>query len=248
MAKTTSNQRPTKAERKEQARRERAELQRKIARSRRRRRIAGVLLLVVTVGLAVAWFLRPQPVRATPGELFAAAPQARETAGCGPVENVGPYQPEGSDRGHVDAEATPPLSTYPSVPPASGPHNEITWGAGVYDSPPPIERVLHSLEHGAAVVWYAPDASGEELDRIREFYADGVPASRVIVAPYDYPEQGAAGSLPGGNEMALVSWHRVQTCASVNLAAAFGFTANHAAPPFGQRLYRGSAPEAGSAF
>ena len=141
MANTTSNQRPTKAERKEQARRERAELQRKMARSRRTRRVVGVVLLLVAVGLAVAWFLRPQAVLATPGELFAAAPEAREAAGCDPVEDVGPYQPESRDREHVDAAATPPLSTYPSVPPASGPHNEITWGAGVYDSPPPIERV-----------------------------------------------------------------------------------------------------------
>ena len=247
MANTTS-QRPTKAERKEQARRERAELQRKMARSRRRRRVVGVVLLIAAVVLGVAWFLRPQPVRATPGELFAAAPQARQAAGCEPVENVGPYQPESRDRGHVDAEATPPLSTYPSVPPASGPHNEVTWPAGVYDAPPPIERVLHSLEHGAAVVWYAPDTSGEELDRLKEFYADGVHASRVIVAPYDYPDQGAAGSLPDGTEMALVSWHHVQTCASVNLAAAFGFTSQYAAPPFGARPYRGNAPEAGSVF
>ncbi len=248
MANTTSNQRPTKAERKEQARRERAELQRKMARSRRTRRVVGVVLLFVAVGLAVAWFLRPQPVQATPGELLSAAAQARETAGCGPVEDVGPYDPEDQDRAHVDAAVTPPLSTYPSVPPASGPHNEITWGAGVYDTPPPIERVIHSLEHGAAVIWYSPDASGEELDRLREFYADGGPGARVIVAPYDYPDQGAAGRLPGGNEMALVSWHHVQTCASVNLAAAFGFTSQYAAPPFGQRPYRGNAPEAGVQF
>ncbi len=248
MANTTSNQRPTKAERKEQARRERAELQRKMARSRRTRRVVGVVLLLVAVGLAVAWFLRPQAVLATPGELFAAAPEAREAAGCDPVEDVGPYQPESRDREHVDTAATPPLSTYPSVPPASGPHNEITWGAGVYDSPPPIERVLHSLEHGAAVVWYAPDASGEELDRLRTFYSDSPAGSRVIVAPYDYPDAGAAGRLPGGNQMALVAWHHVQTCANVNLAAAFGFTAHYAAPPFGQRPYRGNAPEAGVAF
>lgn len=250
MANTTSKQRPTKAERREQARRERAELQRKMARSRRTRRVVGVVLLVAAVVLAVAWFLRPQPVRATPGELFAAAPQAREAARCGPVENVGPYQPEERDRAHVESEATPPLSTYPSVPPASGPHNEITWGAAVYDSPPPIERVLHSLEHGAAVVWYAPDASGEELDRLRAFYANGGPGSRVIVAPYDYPDQGAAGRLPEGVEIALVSWHHVQRCASVNLAAAFSFTAHYAAPPFGRRPYLGRppAPEAGSAF
>jgi hypothetical protein len=142
----------------------------------------------------------------------------------------------------------PPLTTYASTPPASGPHNEITFGAGVYSTPPPIERVLHSLEHGAAVVWHAPDASGEELDRIRAFYEDEAVGGRVIVAPYDYPEQGAAGVLPTGASMSLVSWHHVQACDQLDLASAFGFTSSYAAPPFGQRQYRGNAPEAGAGF
>jgi hypothetical protein len=40
----------------------------------------------------------------------------------------------------------------------------------------------------------------------------------------------------------------VQTCANVNLAAAFGFTSSYTAPPFGQRPYEGNAPEAGARF
>jgi hypothetical protein len=48
--------------------------------------------------------------------------------------------------------------------------------------------------------------------------------------------------------MALVSWHHLETCARVNLATAFGFTARYAAPPFGQKQYLGDAPEAGAAI
>ena len=213
MANTTSNQRPTKAERREQARRERAELQRKMARSRRRRRVVGVVLLVAascsrSPGSCGRNRYGPRPATCSPPH------RSAEAARCGPVENVGPYQPEERDRAHVESEATPPLSTYPSVPPARVRHNEITWGAGVYDSPPPIERVLHSLEHGAAVVWY------RRTPRARSSTGSGrstrtAAGSRVIVAPYDYPDQGAAGRLPEGVEMALVSWHRVQRCASV---------------------------------
>ena len=33
----------------------------------------------------------------------------------------------------------------------------------------------------------------------------------MIVAPYDYPDQGAAGTLPAGTQMALVAWHNVQS-------------------------------------
>jgi len=246
MANPTSKQRLTKAERKEEARRQRVELQRKMARSKRNRRTAIAVVLVLLVGIGVYALTRPQPAEASPEDLLQAAPQATETAGCGKVENVGPFLPENRDRAHVSSPVQ--LSQYPSVPPASGPHNPIPYGAGVYGSPPPIDRVIHSLEHGAAIVWYSPDASGPELDKIRDFYQRSDVGSRVIVAPYDYPDQGAQGTLPNGAQMALVAWHHVQTCARPSLAAAFGFTSSYAAPPFGQRTYKGDAPEAGAAF
>src|SRR5262245_39359265 len=187
-----------------------------------------------------------RPAEADPQQLLTAAPQATEAAGCGEVEDVGPFQPKDRDRAHVTSPI--PLSQYASVPPASGPHNPIPYGAGVYDTPPPIDRVIHSLEHGAAVVWYSPDVSGGELDRIRTFYEADDVGSRVIVAPYDYPDEGAYGTLPAGTTMALVAWHNVQSCAKVNLGAAFGFTSEYAFPTFEGRDYKGEAPEAGKAF
>jgi uncharacterized protein DUF3105 len=202
--------------------------------------------VVLVAGVGAYALLRPQPAEADPQDLLVAAPQAVKAAGCGQIENPGPFDPKGQDRAHVSAAIQ--LSQYPSVPPASGPHNPIPYGAGVYDSPPPIDRVIHSLEHGAAIVWYSPDASGPELDKIKTFYERPEVGRRVIVAPYDYPDQGAEGTLPGGAQMALVAWHHVQTCANPNLAAAFGFTSSYAAPPFGQRPYKGNAPEAGAAF
>ena len=248
MSRTPSNQRVTKAERKEQARRERIELQRKAARSRRNRRIVVIGLAVAVAGVAVFAFTRPGTEVPSPQELLANVEEARSRAGCGEVQDVGAYEPRAQDRAHVPPEAMPPLASYASTPPASGPHNEITFGSGVYSTAPPIERLLHSLEHGAAVVWYAPDATGEELERIRAFYEDEEVGGRVIVAPYDYPEQGAAGILPAGARMSLVSWHHVQACERLDLAAAFGFTSRYAAPAFGQQQYRGNAPEAGSPF
>jgi len=246
MADPTSKQRLTKAERKEEARRQRVELQRKMAKSRRNRRIAIGVVVVLVAGVGAYALTRPKEARADPQELLATVDQAREAAGCEPVEDVGSYQPKSQDARHIVTQV--PLSTFPSVPPASGPHNAVPFGAGVNGTPPPIDRVIHSLEHGAAIVWYSPDASGRELERIRSFYEEADVGSRVIVAPYDYPDQGAAGSLPGGAQMTLVAWHKVQTCASVNLAAAFGFTSSFTAPPFGERPYKGDAPEAGAAF
>jgi hypothetical protein len=244
----TSGTRTTKAERKEQARQERLELQRKMARSHRNRRIALATVVVVAAGALVFALTRPETAVASPDDLLAQADEATQAAGCRAVENVGPYQPESQDQAHISTEEMPPLSQYASVPPASGPHNPVTLAAGVYDSAPPIDRLIHSLEHGAGVIWYSPTASGEQLERLREFYGESAEGDRVIVAPYDYPSEGDAGRLPAGTQMALVAWHTMQTCSAVNLAAAFDFTARYSAPPFGDLQYRGEAPEAGNSF
>jgi hypothetical protein len=246
---TSTDGRPTKAERREQARRERFELRRKMARAKRNRRI-GIVVTALLIAAVVAFVVtRPSSSLASPEELLSRAAQAKQAAGCGPVEDVGPFQPEERDRVHItDPSQAPALSDYPSVPPASGPHDSIPLSHGVYETAPPVYRVIHSLEHGAVVVWYSPDASGAELDDLKEFYQDADVGSRVIVAPYDYPDQGDAGRLPAGTQMALVAWHRVERCARVSLAAAFDFSSQYTAPPFGSRPYRGDAPEAGGAI
>ena len=74
--------------------------------------------------------------------------------------------------------------------------------------------MLHSLEHGATVIWYSPSASGTQLDQLKGFYDQqideaAVGQDRVIVAPYDYPGEG--GQLPDGVMMAPTAWHRLQT-------------------------------------
>lgn len=244
----TTGGRLTRDERRAQARLDRLALQRKMARAKRNRGIALALTVLVVAAVATFVLTRPSPTLASPAELLRRAEEASRIAGCSAALDVGPYQPRSEDQAHIsDPSQMPPLSTYPSVPPASGPHNEVPLGAGVYETPPPIDRVIHSLEHGAAIVWYAPDGDGEELDALREFYG-GPNGARVIVAPYDYPEQGEAGRLPGGTSMALVSWHHAERCARVSLAAAFDFSSQYSAPPFGQRSYLGDAPEPGAAF
>jgi hypothetical protein len=48
--------------------------------------------------------------------------------------------------------------------------------------------------------------------------------------------------------MAMVAWHRVQTCASVELAVAFDFTSQYSSPTAADREYAGDAPEPGNAI
>jgi len=110
----------------------------------------------------------------------------------------------------------------------------------VYSTPPPIGRAIHSLEHGAAEVWYAPSASGSELTRLQQFFRG---EDHVIVAPYDYP--GSGGQLPAGRQMALVAWHRVQFCSQVSLPVATTFVKLYHYDSSDKGSYRGVAPEPG---
>ena len=244
--------RPTKAERKEQARLEREAIQRQMASRKRTRTIGLSLVALAAVAVVVAVVvLQPATSDATlpaPAELLAQAPDAAQAAGCSEVQTTGDY-PGGADGGGLAhdqfRELPPPLDTYPSTPPASGPHADFTLPAGVYDSSPDIGGLIHSLEHGGTVVWYSPDAPQEQVDAITAFYAqsDPVGQDRVMVAPYDY--EGPGGQIPDGVQMALISWHRLQTCATPSLEVAFDFTSQYSAPPSQGREYAGEAPEAG---
>lgn len=177
--------------------------------------------------------------------LLLMAPAAAAQAGCTPVRAVRPY-PRGSDRAHIGGsiKRMPPLSTYPSIPPTSGPHNPAPLGAGVYRQPPPIDRAIHSLEHAAVVVWFAPGAVRDpELARIQAFFARGGERNHVIVAPYDYPFAGGAGRLPNGRQMAMAAWHRLQVCDRPSLAVAYAFVHSFRFDLWQPTAYRGVAPE-----
>ncbi|PIQ68045.1 MAG: hypothetical protein COV91_06215 [Candidatus Taylorbacteria bacterium CG11_big_fil_rev_8_21_14_0_20_46_11] len=66
---------------------------------------------------------------------------------------------------HVDrGEAHP---EYNSNPPTSGWHfGDGVAGPGVKTSPVPDELVLHSMEHGAVVVWYREGLEQSEVDKV----------------------------------------------------------------------------------
>jgi hypothetical protein len=259
--------RPTKAEKREEARLERERIQRKTA-QRKRNRAIGLILVALAVVAAIVAIVVLQPSASAsadaPQDLLQEAAAAAEAAGCDQVQTIEPYggisdpnDPGYVDQTHIGSGAFPTgpeLSTYPSIPPASGPHAPIPPGpiaAGVYDTAPDLYRALHSLEHGATIVWYRPGTSQEALDRLTAFYGQSLDAAsvgqdRVIVAPYDYPDQGDAGQLPEGVNMAVVAWHRLQSCGAVSLPVAFDFTSRFSAPPWGDRQYEGEAPEAGA--
>lgn len=72
--------------------------------------------------------------------------------------------------------------SYNSNPPTSGWHwgNGVA-GPGIKDKPVPDELVLHSMEHGAAVVWYKDDLPKEEVEKITKAFNDA--SGKKIMLP-----------------------------------------------------------------
>jgi hypothetical protein len=211
-------------------------------------------LLAACQGASIPIVSGPTSSELTPIEakLLREAPVAAMTKGCSEVQATPEYR-NGLDRTHIggaDDPTPPPLASYPTVPPASGPHNPVPLPAGVYAAPPDVYRTIHSLEHAAVVIWYAPEAASDpataaEIANIQAFFEKPSESDHVIVAPYDYPDQGVAGHLPAGTSMALVAWHRLQLCRQPGLPVAFAFVDAYRYNPEAPDRYRGKAPEPG---
>jgi hypothetical protein len=113
--------------------------------------------------------------------------------------------------------------------------------------------VIHSLEHGAVVIWFDPSvASSEVLQQLREFMGPSGPGqgAHIIIAPYVYPDEGDAGRLPPGAVMAMAAWHRLQSCAQlgpVEIVVAADFVLKYRCQPgCDPNAYMGEAPEVGA--
>ncbi|MEX1047001.1 MAG: DUF3105 domain-containing protein [Actinomycetota bacterium] len=205
--------------------------------------VSGATILGLAAALVSSCAEKPKQRPLPDLPQFSESPAGSKTGSCGPVQTVGPYPQADEDATHVDLGAAPRLSTYASVPPASGPHAPAPLPAGVYDSPPDVYAIIHSLEHGAVAVWFAPTTGGPELDRVKQLVSAN--QDHVVMAPYDYPSEGEAGVLPAGSKMALVAWHHVQLCDGPDAATVEKFLSSYRAPPLDGGVYIGDAPEAG---
>jgi hypothetical protein len=242
---------PNRQARKEEARQRREALRRRVARRRLYRKGAWVLAFLVAAGGVGGYIVYQR----------GAVKKAIRAAGCDVTPNgelavrtTPPYDPATQDQTHILADSevpTPPaLSTYPSVPPVSGPHlppgQQVSSGA--YETPPDVWGTIHSLEHGAVVIWYAPTAPATEVNEIKDFYSQAGEQDHVIVAPFEYPDQGEQGALPDGTMMALAAWHHVEYCDGLSLDAAKAFVDDYRAATPNAPGYQGDAPEAGAAI
>jgi hypothetical protein len=240
---------PNRQARKEEARQRREALRRRAARRQIYRKGAWVLAVLVAAGAVGGYILYQR----------GSVKNAIRAAGCDVTANgelavrtISPYDPETQDRSHIlpdsDVPEPPALSTYPSVPPVSGPHQSQPLTSGEYETPPDLWQTIHSLEHGAVVIWYNPSAPATDVNEIKDFYNQPSEQEHVIVAPYDYPDQGEQGALPDGSLMGLAAWHHLEYCDNLSLDAAKAFVDDYRATTPTPSGYKGDAPEAGAAI
>lgn len=97
---------------------------------------------------------------------------------------------------------------YNSNPPTSGPHWEAMANWGSYDFVVPDRVLLHNLEDGGVILWYALGSSEENQERIRQLEEIARGFERVIIAPREGLE----------SPFAATAWERRQLFESVDQA------------------------------
>ncbi len=85
---------------------------------------------------------------------------------------------------------------YNSNPPTSGPHtgNDVA-GGGIKNAPVADEIVVHSLEHGAVVLWYRDDMEQEDIERLKKVFNEAT--GKKIMMPRNNMDK----------PIALTSWN-----------------------------------------
>ncbi|MFB6222062.1 MAG: DUF3105 domain-containing protein [Haloarcula sp.] len=94
------------------------------------------------------------------------------------------------DRGNNHVERGTAID-YQRVPPLSGAHYSSTVSPGFYEATPLLGDLVHTLEHGAVIIYYDPDAISPEARRsLREFSSVHTGTWQSVVAvpnPNDDP-------------------------------------------------------------
>jgi hypothetical protein len=209
VAKTKKKRARTGAADQDQRRRERLEARREAkaaalaaaARAERRRRIINIALLA-GVTTAAVWFF------------FLRSPAPKTIAGH-PIETLSTAGVGSHTEGNVD---------YPTKPPVSGTHNPIPAPCGTHATQVPDEHQVHSLEHGAVGIQFAPDLDPADIQKI-ESIVRGYDAN-VFSGPY------AGMDTP----IVVTSWGRMMKLSTLDESAIRKYIA----------AFAGHGPEAGT--
>lgn len=96
------------------------------------------------------------------------------------IQRVETFPSQGRD--HVPAGTQ---IDYARVPPLSGTHYGSAASAGFYEETPPLGALVHTLEHGAVIIYYDPSALTPEARASLEAWSSNFTGtwSSIVVAP-----------------------------------------------------------------
>lgn len=192
----------------EQKQARRLEEQRRKAERRRealRRNMVTIGVAVVVTGLVVAAIVFQKNEEAGGGGPIGVS---NAEANCTDVE-----QPELMGRQHIDVGAA--HEPYSSDPPTSGPHYEVPAALGFYPDALPPEQLIHNMEHGNIVLWYAADLPPESVDEV-EALVEAEPDA-TVASPYS--------NIEAPYEIVVTAWGATMSCEKISQAAIDEFRA-----------------------
>ncbi len=201
-------------------RRVRVEAMRKQQQAGERRRTflvlgAAVVVVLVLVSVVVGAIINYRQDNPDELALIGASPA---DASCGEVTS----EDTGGSGEHLGPEAAP--IAYDTAPPSSGAHFQAPeFPAQPFytaQDRPATESLVHNMEHGYTVVWYAEDLPAEQVEQLRSISGiareEASTGGKFIVSAWD----DAYGELEQDAQVALSHWgadqgHR-QYCGQVS--------------------------------
>lgn len=131
-------------------------------------------------------------------------------AACDPVQT----DAVSADDGDHETDPTVQIA-YATAPPSHGRHfvSPITVNSrGFYstEDAPRVEELVHNLEHGYNILWYAPSVTGAQLDDLKTLAGklrDSNETRKFIAVPWDP----ARGPFPANKSVAISHWGAPKT-------------------------------------
>jgi len=193
--------------------------------------VAGILVLLVGIGAVVAYAYNDSQSQKLPnlgvGAAAASCDAITTDTGGGQGEHVGPGTPKPDET----------TVKYDTVPPSHGPHfaSPAVSERKFYtaEDRPPVETLVHNLEHGYTILWYdGTKAKGKEQllrDIADQANKQSESRDKFLVVEWD----SSRGAFPDGKPYALAHWakdagHR-QLCGDLSGAAVVDFVKKYPA-------------------
>jgi hypothetical protein len=211
-------------------RKARVEQMRRQQQSTERRRtmlVMGAALVVVVVLVGLVVFAIVDFRRDNPNAVAESVADVGVDAAAASCDDVITEKASGVNA-HVGPGTSQPDKTtveYASSPPSFGEHYASpAYPASEFytaEDRPPLEQLVHNLEHGYTIVWFTEDLPKEQQDQLRRIAElaremDETAQSKFIVAAWD----ASRGEFPEGKQVAISHWGATdgyrQYCGSVS--------------------------------